>query len=124
MPRSMTKRKRTGKYNCKLFERARAAEARLKLITDAHDRCISEREWRIAQLDARLKGTCRLFAAAVVSAGGEIELNLIEVDKLNERNVSVRQTGDDTFAYKYIGADKSEQAKAVPDSGNNSGIDS
>lgn len=124
MPRSMTKRKRTGKYNCKLFERARTAEARLKLITDAHDRCISEREWRIAQLDARLKGTCRLFAAAVVSAGGELELNLIEVDKMNECDVSVRQTGDDTFTYKYIGTAATEQAEAMPDSGNNSGIDS
>lgn len=124
MPRSITKRRRTGKYNCKLYERAVAAEGRLKLITDAHDRCISEREWRIAQLDARLKGTCRLFAAAIVSAGGELELNLLDVDKLNERDVSVRQTGDDTFAYKYIGDDTATHDAAVSDNGNNSGIDS
>ena len=105
MPRSITKRRRTGKYNCKLYTRARMAEAKYKLISDAHERCINEREWRIKMLTAKLSSLSKLFVAAVNAAGGSIEVDFEKANKFNERDVSITQTGDDTFTYKYIGDD-------------------
>ncbi len=111
MPGSITRRRR-GKYDCKLYERAVAAEARARLIIDAHDRCINDREWRIASLANRLKGAGKIIAAVIIAAGGEVELNMLEVDELNERDVSIKQTGDDTFSYKYIGRDAKASDKS------------
>lgn len=112
MARNITKRRRTGKYDCKLYQRARAAESRMRVIIDAHDRCIGEREWRIASLANRLKGAGKIIAAVIIAAGGEVELNMLEVDELNERDVSIKQTGDDTFTYKYIGHDVKVSGKS------------
>ena len=113
MPRSISKRRRTGKYDCKLYQRARAAELKLKLLTDAHERCINEREWRIGMLTGKLSSMSKLFVAAVVNAGGEVSIDFEKANRYSDRDVTITQTGDETYTYKYIG----HEAKApVPKS--------
>lgn len=103
MPRSISKRRRTGKYDCKLYHRARTAELKLKVLTDAHERCINEREWRIRMLTGKLSSMSKILVAAVVNAGGEVSIDFVQANRYSDRDVTITQTGDETYTYKYIG---------------------
>ena len=102
MPRSITGRRR-GKYNCKLYERAHAAEVRARVIINAHDKCIDEREWRITQLTSRLRSMNKILAAAIIAAGGEVCVDFKQANEYGERDISVTQKDGEVFTYKYIG---------------------
>lgn len=111
MPRNISKKKRTGKYDCKLYVRARNAELKCKLVTDAHDGCIAKRERDIKKLYNELMHMNQLFVAAIVAAGGMVAIDFNIADKYRAEDIALEHVDEEVFKFTYIGDKAAGQQK-------------
>lgn len=96
------KRNYKGRYFCKLYQRAVNAEMKMKMVTDAHDRCIQIREYKINELGAELEQMIKINGVMLRMLGGSAELKLLDIQNESVNGSYIEAIDNDTIRIVHV----------------------
>lgn len=105
------KRRPKGRYNYKILERALRAEGKLRLLDDAHKRCITQRDFEIQSLKCELNWAVALITCMVRQHGGAFTIDSADIGRMESSGCIIEEQDGGRITLRCM--DESEDKAAA-----------